>query len=152
MFKDILVRLNNDLSKLNANEPTIVTYNGGLELRQVGITLMLDYMNPYFLVKKGFKFGVLTQRGMNDLRYGLQQLIFDRSIDTGDINLSMSEMSLVFYKYFGNIGNGLVGPQKFKVLNLVNVTSKWIAKIYCKLYNENTRILYKSILKNKKSK
>lgn len=150
MFKEILIRLNNDVLKFNQNEPIIVTYNNGLEFRQVGITLMLDYLSPYYLVKKGFKFGILTQQGINSLLYNLQQLIVDQRIDSGDINLSLSEMSLVFYKYFGFGNPKLIGPQKFKVLRLVNVTSNWIAKLYCKFYNENTKILYKSIMKRNK--
>lgn len=148
-LKEILIRLNNDLTKLNKNEPTIVTYNNGLEFRQVGLTLMLDYLNPYFLVKKGFKFGILTQQGLNSLMYNAQQLIVDSMINSGDINLSLTEMSITFYKYFGISNPNLVGPQKFKELVLVNVTSNWIAKLYCKFYNNNTKILYKSLFGKK---
>jgi hypothetical protein len=141
-LRPILTKLNNELSQLNQSEPVIVTYNKKLEYLQMNKVLSLEYLNPYFLTKKGFKFGVLTHIGLNRLIYNVQQLLSNSDIDNGITNLSMGELSMNFYRYFGPTFDG---PQLFKKLEFVNIKSGWISRIYCKFFNENTKLILKSL-------
>ena len=147
-IRPILTKLNDELSQLNQSEPVIVTYNKKLEYLQMNKVLSLEYLNPYFLVKKGFKFGVLTQIGLNRLIYNVQQLLSTSDIDLGITNLSMGKLSMDFYRYFGYTFDG---PQLFKKLEFVNIKSRWISRLYCKLFNENTRLILKSLDISKKN-
>jgi hypothetical protein len=86
-YRDIFTRLRSDLGKFNPNELIIVTYDEmkhTLQFSQLNQVMIASYLSPYFLPKKGFKMGVLTQHGLNRLLYGLDTLLGNHLIDNLD--------------------------------------------------------------------
>lgn len=146
MFREIFTALAVDLGKLNQNELVIVRYDKTkhlLSFHQLNQMIIVGYLSPYFLPKKGFELGVLTPPGLNKLLYNLSQLLQGNLIDNGGYIPDLQELGTGWYRYFKDIT--VPTPQLTITLKYCNVTNPLIVKILCNRFNNNSRIIYRSI-------
>lgn len=151
MHRDIFTNFLKDLSKLNPNELTVVTYDESKHLlifRQINHMILASYLTPYFLPKKGFKVGVLTQSGLNKLMYNLNNLLGSNLIDNDQIIPDLQVLGLDWYRSYNSAT--LPSPQKYISLEFVNITSKFFTWILCTTYNNNSKIIYKAVKNERK--
>lgn len=152
-YREVFSQLLIDLDKLDKNEPTIVTYEIGsksLTLRQLKHMIMIPYINLFFFPKKGFEIGVLTQAGLRDLIYNVNKILNTNDLDNMELIPNIEVLSTSFYRHYSN--PELIGPQRFAKLKYVSVTNKFLTRIYCKIYNDDTRLIWKSWVNFKKFK
>jgi hypothetical protein len=152
-YRETFTRLQNDLEKFNPNELIIVVYDKTahtLTLNQIGQSIILSYISPYFLPKKGFKLGVLNQRGLAELKYSLQELLKNNLIDEGVFIPDLMTLQTDWYRFFGSASQAPI-PEKVLSLKYVNITSKLWVRYTCIHYNHNSRILYKVLTEPKKA-
>jgi hypothetical protein len=153
-YRETFTKLQNDLEKFNPNELILVTYDKTahhLILSQIGQSIVLSYISPYFLPKKGFKLGVLNQRGLADLKYNLQELLKNNLIDEGIYIPDLMENQTDWYRFFGSASQAPI-PEKIISLKYVNITAKFWVKYTCMHYNHNSKLLYKVLTEFKKPK
>lgn len=149
-YRDIFTRLRSDLGKFNPNELIIVTYDEmkhTLQFSQLNQVMIASYLSPYFLPKKGFKMGVLTQHGLNRLLYGLDTLLGNHLIDNLDYIPNLMPLCTEWYRYYG-ADNPV--PEIAIKLKYVNVTSKFYTWFLCTRFNSASKTLYKVLNKAKK--
>jgi hypothetical protein len=147
-YREVFTKLNRELTKLNPNELTLVTYdksNHQLQFSQMGRVIIATYLSPFFLPKKKFKIGVLTPPGLNKLLYGLQELLKDESIDNMKYIPNLKELGTEWYRIFSN--DRIPSPQVAIKLQYVNVTNRLLAKFLCYRFNPISKLLYKSLSK-----
>lgn len=152
-YREVFTKLLSDVSRLDSNEPTIVTYDldsNCLTLRQLKSTIMIPYINSYFFVKKRFNIGILTQNGLKDLIYNLTKLLNSNDLDNFNLIPDIRILGTSFYKYYSN--PELIGPQELITLKYVSITNKLLVRYYCKMYNNDTRLIWKSYCNFKKLK
>lgn len=150
-YRETFTKFSVDLSKLNENELTVVVYNPSdhtLTYSQVGYVFIASYLSPFFKPKKGFRVGVLSQRGLNTLRYQLAELLKNEAIDKMDYIPSIEVLGTGWYRQF--IPSEYV-PHEFIKLNYCNITSKILTWFTCRFFNENSRLLYKIVNTKPKS-
>ena len=148
MYREIFTKLNNDLNSFNPNELIFVTYDKSkhlLTFRQSSKMIMLPYLSPFFFSKKGFKLGILTQNGLNKLRYGINSLLSSNLLDKEELVPNINTLSMDWYRYYGTAT--VPYPTKFITLKFVNITNSLVIKLLCKFGNNETKLMYK-ILKN----
>jgi hypothetical protein len=142
-YRAIFEKFQREMSLFNPNELILVTYddkNHNLQFTQLNRTIIASYLSPFFLPKKRFKFGILTQSGYNKLMYNLQQLLGNELIDRLRYIPDLVELGTDWYRH---LGPDLPVPEKFISLNYVNVTNKWMVKYLCNRYSNSSKILYK---------
>lgn len=142
-YREVFSKLQADLMKLDPNEPTMVSYNSEshtLQFNQLNKVIIASYLSPYFFPKKGFKFGILNQRGLNTLLYELQKLLANNLIDDYVYVPDIVELGTNWYRFYGE---GLNLPTKAISLCYCNITNRLYVWFTCMHYNDNTRTLYK---------
>lgn len=152
-YREVFTQLLSDLGRLNKNEPAIVTYDKtskSLTIRQLNGLIMIPYINPFFFPKKNFEIGILTQSGIAELILGIQKILNTNDLDDYKLIPQIEQLSTSFYRYYPN--PELSGPQRFVKLKYVTVTSKFLTRLYCKIYNDDTRLIWKSYVGFKKIK
>jgi hypothetical protein len=148
-LREIFTKLRTDLSTLNPNELVLVYYDElkhELSFRQLNVVILTPYISPYFLPKKKFKLGVLTQLGLNKLMYNLEQLLSSTLIDEGLYIPNLQTLSTGWYRFFKSVT--IPGPQKTLELNYCNVTNRFVVRWLCNHYNNNSKVIYKSIMRS----
>lgn len=143
-YREVFGQLAADLAKFDPNELIIVTYDRDqhlIQFNQMNQVIMAPYLSPYFLPKKGFKVGVLTQNGLNKLRYSLQRLLKGNDLDDLKFTPDMVKLGTDWYRCYGD--PKLPTPERLVSLNYCNVSDRLMVWILCKYYNDNSRILYK---------
>jgi hypothetical protein len=151
-MRDTLLKFHNDLLKLSPDKLTYVTLEprtNTLSYHQVGRVVMVPYISHMFLPIK-FKVGVLTESGLNDLIRNLNQLVTLPDYDKIGIMTGMDKMEIKFYRPF-NLPS-IYGPQLFISLRLVTITTGWLVRIMNRFTKGESRIIYKSLIKNLKTK
>lgn len=141
-FRDYLTKFNTDLSKLNPNELTLVIYdetNHTLQYSQLGYTFIATYLSPLFIPKKKFKYGILTQPGLTQLRYELGELLKNNLIDDLQYIPSIGKLKTSWYRILGS--NSRV-PSNLYTLNYVTITNKLLAKLLLRFFNGSSKTLY----------
>jgi hypothetical protein len=142
-YRDVFTKFGSDLTHLNPNELTIVTYqpkDHTIAFRQVGYYFIASYLSPFFLPKKKFRIGVLNQTGLNKLKYNLSQLLKNEAIDKLELVPDLEELGTGWYRIFDR---NVPIPQKVIKLNYCNITGKFWTWITCNFYNTNSKLLYK---------
>lgn len=145
-YREVFTKLSADLSKLNHNELTLVSYkkeSHSLIFRQVGVIFIASYLSPFYLPLSGFKFGILTQNGLAKLEYQLSELLKDESIDDLKLIPDLRKLGTSWYRLYTK--SSIVSPQEVINLNYCNITSKFWTWLTCRFYNANSRILYKVV-------
>lgn len=151
MYRDVFTNFVRDLSKFNPNELIIVTYDKSkhtLIFMQLNQVIMTPYLSPFFLPKRGFKIGVLTQSGYNKLMYNLNNLLGNTLLDKDELVPDLKELGIDWFRLFYD--SRVPFPQKFISLKFVNVTNKFLTWLLCKYYNNNSRIIYSIVSKERK--
>lgn len=148
MLRDTFTRFLKDLNKLNPNELVIVTYDEDshcLIFRQLNNIILAPYLSLFFLPKKGFEVGVLTQNGLNKLKYNLTSLLGNNLIDNYSVIPNIGVLSTTWWRNYPS--DGLYVPQKYITLDYCNIKSKVLTYFLCRYYNNNSKLIYK-IAKN----
>lgn len=148
-YREVFTRFLADLSKFNQNELIIVTYDPTKNLliyRQMNNLVMASYLCKFFLPKKRFRIGVLTQSGYNKLIYSLNELLKSTKIDNTELIPDLRPLGLDWYQYFNDVSIGY--PQRVISLKFVTITNKFYTWLLCKHYNDNSKIIY-NLAKNK---
>lgn len=148
-YRDVFTKLNSDLTSLNPNEMTIVTYQSESHLlyfRQMTKLIGTPYLSPFFFKKSGFRVGCLSPQGLNKLKYQLNELLKTEAIDKGLLIPDLRKLGTDWYRSFSN---QLPEPQKVIELRYVDITSKLAVWLACTHYNANSKIIYK-VAKNEK--
>lgn len=151
MYRELLQKFVRDLSTLDKNELTIVTYDKSKHLlcyRQANKLVMAPYLSPFFMAKKGFKIGVLTQSGYNKLLYNLNQLLGSSMLDKEQLVPDIGILGMDWYRYYGTAL--MPYPTKFISLEFVNITNRFLVWLLCKTYNNNSKIAYTVIMNERK--
>lgn len=145
MDLDIIIRLHNDLTKLNPNQPSIVQYSPdtGLVYRQMGIVLALPYIGHMYFPTPMLKLGVLTPSGYHELMQGLQKLIQEPDLKKHTLSQVIKSYGLDVYKTYDKVA--LYGPQLLVSLRFVNFTNKLISSWILNWYGPETKTLLKAI-------
>jgi hypothetical protein len=149
-LRETFTLLRNDLSKFNQNEPIVVSYNvtrHELTFHQLNLTVQVPYIGLFFLPKKKFKVGVLSQLGYNKLCRQLDELLANNLIDDF-VYLPRAEiLGTSFYRILKD--RNLAVPSKVFHLDYVNVKSSILCWYLCTRYSEKTKLTYK-LIKNEK--
>lgn len=151
MYRDVFTKLARDIDKLDPNEVTIVTYDKShhvLTYRQLNLVISIPYMSPYYLPKKGFKWGALTQSGLLKLKVALSKLLSSSDLDQDLLVPDLQIFGLDWYKTFNNVT--LPTPQVFINMKFVNVTGSFMTWILCHFGSNNSKIIYKSLVNERK--
>lgn len=151
MYRDVFTKLARDIDKLDPNEITIVTYDKHhhtLTYRQLNQVISIPYMAPYFLPKKGFKWGALTQSGLMNLKVALAKLLSSGELDQDLLIPDLQVFGLNWYKTFHNVT--LPTPQIFINMKFVNVMGSFMTWMLCHFGSNNAKIIYKSLVNERK--
>lgn len=142
-YREVFTKFGSDLSHLNPNELTIVTYqpeDHTIAFRQVGHVFIASYLSLFFLPKKKFRIGVLNQSGLNKLIYNLSQLLKNELIDKLELVPDLEELGTGWYRIYDRHEPI---PQKVIDLKYCNITSKFWTWVVCRFFNTNSKMLYK---------
>jgi hypothetical protein len=143
MRADLLLRFYNDLTQFDPTKPIAVIWNesNGLVYRQVGKVQAIPYMSNYYFPSPKLELGVLMPTDFKNLMDSIQTLLQDPALKSNDLSTVISNYRIKIYKLF----NELPGPQLVYDLNFCSITNKWISKFILYRFDNNTRILLKSI-------
>lgn len=151
MYRDVFTKLAKDIDKLDPNDITIVTYDKShhtLTFRQLNLVISVPYISPYYLPKKGFEWGALTQNGLMKLREALSKLLSSSELDQDLLVPDLQVLGLNWYKTFNNVT--LPTPQLFISMKFVNVTGSILTWMLCKFGSNNSRIIYDALVNERK--
>lgn len=146
-MRDRLIKLHNDLSTLSLNKLTYVKLElatNTLTYHQIGRVMSVPYISHLYLPLK-FKVGILTPSGLSTMLTSLQNLIAIPDYDKLGVTLSISPMQLEFYRPFNDLK--AIGPQRFEIVKLVSLTNKYYVKLVTTFNDEESKILYRSLIK-----
>lgn len=152
-YREIFTKLLSDLSKLNPNEVTVVTYNAAthqLTYRQFGTLIMLDYLRPLYLGRSKSATRALTQNGLARLKYSINELLKDQTIDEYKLTPDIKPFGTDWYTCIpGKFGNR---PTRVLSLSYVNIKNGLMTRFLCNQFNDNSRLTYKVARNEQKGK
>ena len=153
MYRDVFTKLARDLDKLDPNEISIVTYDKShhlLTYRQLNQIISIPYISPFYLPKKNFKIGALTQKGLMDLKISLTKLLSSSELDQDLLIPDLQVLGLNWYKTFNDVT--LPTPQIFINMKFVNVVGSFMIWLLCQFGSNNAKIIYRSLVNERKFK
>lgn len=142
---ELLVKLHNDLLKLDPNQLTIVQYNeeNGLIYRQMNRIVAIPYIGHLFFPKPKLKLGILTQQGYHELMQSLEKVIQDPDLKNNKLSQIIKNYAVDIYKTYDNIK--LSGPQLFVSIEFVSITSSLLARWVLRTHSPETKTMLKAI-------
>jgi len=148
MYRDVFSTYLKDLNTLDQNEIVLVTYDKTknlLEYRQLNKIILVPYLSPFFLPTRSFKIGALTPSGLANLKWNLTKLLSDNLIDNDHLVPDIKTFGLDWYRYFNDVTMPL--PQIYISLKFVTITSRFWTWVTCMRFNNTSKIIYKSLIK-----
>lgn len=147
-MREILERFHNDLSQFRTDCPILVTYvesTHELVYSQFNKVVIIPYLKNFYLRKKGFTYGVLTQNGRLELLKSIKLLVenYLPLLESDKLVPSVEKLRLDFYG-IENQYRKRPYPQKVISLELVTFSNKFISKLYLSIFSAESKLLLKN--------
>lgn len=152
-MREILERFHNDLSRFRDDCPILVTYREStheLIYSQFNITIIVPYLKNFYLRKRGFTYGVLTQNGRLELLKSIKLLIenYLPLLESNKLVLSIEKLRLDFYG-IENQYRKHPYPKKVISLELVTFSNRFLSKLYLNMFSTESKLLLKNGTRNR---